>query len=99
MYYLTNQIQEEFMFFSSKDVYYLVKRCVEKIVLNPEAFQFGIFIGAELGLMLAEENYETILNFKMPLSEDNLTRMSINGLEIEDLWIVARTDMRDHFVE
>jgi hypothetical protein len=87
------------MFFSSKDLYYLIKGCVEKIVLHPETFQFALFVGVELGLIFSEDLGETILHLNQPLTEADLTRMSVNGLEIEDLWIVAGSDMKDHFVE
>lgn len=83
--------------FNSKNLYYFVKSCVEKMVLHPETFQFIVFIAVEAGLIYSEDFSETILYLKSPLSEADLTRMSIRNLEIEDLWIVCGKDMRDHY--
>ena len=83
--------------FNSKDIYYFVKSCVEKIVLNPETFQLIVFLGVEAGLIFSVDFSETILHLKTPLSEADLTRMSTRGLELEDLWIVCGEDMRDHY--
>lgn len=87
------------MFFSSKNLYNLIKGCVEKIVLHPETFQFALFVGVELGLIFSENLSETILHLNQPLTEADLTRMTVNGLEMEDLWIVCGEDMKDNFVE
>jgi hypothetical protein len=89
--------------FNSKDLYYLIKRGV-KIVLrtysfSPETFQLGLTLGMQIALLCLEDSSETVLNLRVPFSDADLARMSVHGLEFEDLWIVASKDMREKYFD
>jgi hypothetical protein len=85
--------------FNSKDLYYLIKRGVERLVIEPENFQLGLTVAIQIALICLEDSYETVLNLPIPFSDADLARMSVHGLEFEDLWIVARKDMREQYIE
>jgi hypothetical protein len=85
--------------FNSKDLYYLIKRGVERLVMAPETFQLGLTVAIQIALICLEDSSETVLNLPIPFSDADLARMSVHGLEFEDLWIVARKDMREQYIE
>ena len=85
--------------FNSKDLYYLIKRCVERIAMQPDTFQLGLTVAIQVALIRLEDSSKTVLNLSIPFSDADLARMSVHGLEFEDLWIVARKDMREQYIE
>jgi hypothetical protein len=85
--------------FNSKDLYYLIKRCVERIVRQPESFQLGLTVAIQVALICLEDSSETVLNLPIPFSDADLARMSVHGLEFEDLWIVGSKAMREQYFE
>jgi|MesohylFT_1024984.scaffolds.fasta_scaffold117096_2 hypothetical protein len=89
--------------FNSRDFYYLIKRGVQMVVrtysFTPETFQLGLTLGMQIALICLEDSSETVLNLPIPFSDADLARMSVHGLEFEDLWIVGSKAMREQYFE